>query len=127
MEQTKTANSTAKPSRVTNRNARGYVRQRKAFNGSNTYARLTRAAASTIYTVYSYGEHFPIYVAETPDGTPHLTYWYRNTDKYSASTSKHQSQLDPQMFDMVPLSTPHMVSVSCGGLIHMMTTSYTTV
>jgi hypothetical protein len=40
------------------------------------------------YVVYSYGEHWPLFVYE--DGK-----WYENADKYSRSTTKHHGQLHP--------------------------------
>ena len=38
------------------------------------------------YVVYSYGEHFPMYVYNYDAGV-----WLGNSDKYSRTTSKHQS------------------------------------
>jgi hypothetical protein len=40
---------------------------------------------SGLYVVYSYGEHFPIAVHHPSTG------WVINGDKYSPTTSKHQS------------------------------------
>lgn len=60
---------------------------RQEFTGSNTFGRWT---LTNYYVVYSYGEHFPLYV-----WCPQTTNWYVNTDKYSTSTSRHKSQLSP--------------------------------
>ena len=38
------------------------------------------------YIVYSYGEHFPLAAFNYTEKL-----WYLNTDKYSATTSRHQS------------------------------------
>ena len=38
--------------------------------------------------IYSYGYHFPMYVK-------HKNTWYENSDKYSVSTSKQQTQSRP--------------------------------
>ena len=38
--------------------------------------------------IYSYGYHFPIYIKWKNT-------WYENSNKYSVSTSKHQSQARP--------------------------------
>ena len=40
------------------------------------------------YAVYSYGHHFPLYVNKAG-------IWYENSDKYSVSTSKQQTQARP--------------------------------
>ena len=81
--------------RIANKSARAMVQMRRPFEGSNLFARenFPQHGLSTLYVVYSYGEHFPIYVAETDEGGN--TQWYRNADKFSQSTSRHQSQCDP--------------------------------
>jgi len=47
-----------------------------------------------LYVVYSYGEHFPIYIYDSKRDE-----WYGNSDKYSRSTSKHQNQAYPSGVD----------------------------
>jgi len=71
------------------------VTDRKEFKGSNLFGEwdnvwdwLGNKTPNTPYVVYSYGRHFPIYVWL-------LGVWYENTDKYSVSTSKHQTQARP--------------------------------
>jgi hypothetical protein len=71
--------------RTSNNQARQLVETGQEFNGNNTYARYT---SDNCYVVYSYGSHFPMYIRF--DGI-----WYGNDDKYSVSTSRHQSQLRP--------------------------------
>ena len=39
-----------------------------------------------LYVVYSYGTHFPIYVYDHG-----VELWFGNVDKYSPTTSKHQT------------------------------------
>lgn len=65
---------------------RVHVKNREPFNAGNVYA---RALPGNRYAVYSYGEHFPLYIHVPGEG------WYRNTDSYSATTSKHRSQCNP--------------------------------
>lgn len=107
--------------RIANKNAREYVQKQKQFDGSNTYARLYLPTTSTnapfarpttLYSVYSYGKHFPLFVAETIDG---ITHWYENIDKYSVSTSKHKAQLHPHT-DTIKLTTQDMRRVSYLGI-----------
>lgn len=50
--------------------------------GNSLYSKDTKK----FYIVYSYGEHFPIAVYNSLDDT-----WLLNEDKYSVTTSKHQS------------------------------------
>lgn len=73
--------------RVANREARTYVNNRDEFKGNNTFGVWEN---ESVYVVYSYGKHFPMYVY---DGF--MDAWFGNHDKYSATTSKHQSQLRP--------------------------------
>ncbi|MFA5500866.1 MAG: hypothetical protein WC404_07275 [Candidatus Omnitrophota bacterium] len=70
--------------RVSNKNMAVMVEKQKEFKANNVYA----VKKENIYIVYSYGEHFPIYIWK--DGI-----WYGNKEKYSLSTSKHQRQALP--------------------------------
>ena len=70
--------------KISNAKARAYVINKAPFVGSNTFAEVI----SGIYVVFSYGYHFPLFACV--NGT-----WYENADKFSPSTSKHQSQLHP--------------------------------
>ena len=65
-----------KAERIANKSARAMVQLRRPFDGSNLFARETRPShrLSTLYVVYSYGVHFPIYIAETDEGNN--TTWY---------------------------------------------------
>lgn len=42
------------------------------------------------YAVFSYGSHFPIYFYDKDTDT-----WFGNVEKYSSTTSRHQSQAMP--------------------------------
>tara|TARA_Y100000310_G_scaffold14563_1_gene14727 strand:+ start:587 stop:913 length:327 start_codon:yes stop_codon:yes gene_type:complete len=70
--------------RVANKDCRSYVERKEEFNGSNLYARKI----GKLYVVYSYGEHYPMYIFRKG-------WWYENGDKYSVSTSKHRGQARP--------------------------------
>jgi hypothetical protein len=94
--------------KIANKNAREYVLQRKPFEGNNLYA-VTRQSLSpdpenfnTVqhYVVYSYGEHYPLFIYIGG-------HWFENEDKYSVSTSKHRSQSHPHAVTF-PLSTRWM-------------------
>lgn len=81
--------------RIANKSARAMVQLRRPFEGSHLFARerTPQHGMSTLYVVYSYGEHWPLYVAETDEGNN--TTWYEMDDKYSQSTTRHQSQCNP--------------------------------
>ena len=62
---------------TTNKQSRELVLNKQEFKTSNG-------------TVYSYGKHFPMYVYDY-----RMCEWYGNSDKYSPTTSKHQSTCRP--------------------------------
>ena len=84
-----------KAERIANKAARALVQMRRPFEGSNLYAReaIPQHGMSVLYVVYSYGDHWPLYVAETDGGNN--TTWYENDGRYSQSTSRHHSQCHP--------------------------------
>ena len=96
-----------KAKHLANKSARAMVQLRRPFEGSNLYARenTPQHGISTLYVVYSYGEHFPIYIAETDEGNN--TTWYTNADKFSQSTSRHKAQCNP-FEDCIPLTVGAM-------------------
>ena len=88
---------------TSNANARQYVNQLIDFKGSHIFAETkekqitnplknavyqSNGITEKIYTVFSYGYHFPMYACIKNK-------WYGNSDKYSQSTSKHQNQTRP--------------------------------
>jgi len=72
---------------VANISCKEYVDNKKPFEGSNLFGEWFD---DQFYVVFSYGYHFPIYVYNKLDNK-----WYKNTNKYSITTSKHQSQAMP--------------------------------
>ena len=80
---------TAKPVRTTNRKSRDYVTARTPFTNSNgqLYAHWV---SPSIYVVYSYGPHWPLFIYSTDTRT-----WYANEDRASRTTSKHYSYAHP--------------------------------
>jgi hypothetical protein len=81
--------------KIANKNGRGFVKGCWAFEGSHVYGRWESRAC---YVVYSYGQHFPMYAKIRGA-------WYANKDKYSVSTSRHQSQYRPEEIIVDELST----------------------
>lgn len=105
--------------KISNRQVRGYVQNRQEFDANNIFARngvippmsapypLERGSDRTsAYVVYSYGYHFPMYMELAG-------VWYRNTDKYSVTTSKHKGQAHPHA-DTVGVDTAWLKRVISG-------------
>ena len=86
--------------KISNRNARCYVMDRKPFTANNIFAEIV----NDVYIVYSYGYHFPMYV--NFDGV-----WYENADKYSVTTSKHKNQARPLAADTVITNTETLKNI----------------
>ena len=61
-----------------------------SFNKTTQSRSIFAEQRENLYIVYSYGTHFPMYVYDETVGI-----WLGNQDKYSVSTSKHQSQAHP--------------------------------
>jgi hypothetical protein len=98
---------------ISNKDCAPYVTDRREFKGSHLFGEwdgptewLPNNTANTPYVVYSYGHHFPIYI--WLDGL-----WYENTDKYSVSTSKHQTQARPDALT-VRTNTNGMIDILKG-------------
>ena len=88
--------------RIANKDAREYVQKAEPFQGSNLFGEYDDSdeGSNTPYVVYSYGYHFPMFIYLN-------NIWYENSDKYSVSTSKHQSQSHPMM-ETIKLNTEDM-------------------
>lgn len=80
---------TCKPIRTTNRGSRDYVRNGVPFQNSNNQL-FGRWETPTLYVVYSYGQHWPLFVYDTT-----LSTWYENEDRCSMTTSHHRSYAHP--------------------------------
>ena len=81
--------------KTSNKNAKQYVQERKEFTGNNT---LGRWVDDDNYVVYSYGIHFPMFAYKKGSG------WCTQISKYSVTTSKHYSQLNPHPDSMATVA-----------------------
>ena len=106
-------------SKISNGAVRKEVQGRRKFRASNIFAvtnypttDTSRPCYTTRYVVYSYGEHFPLFICEEFDG---VEVWYENVDKYSRTTSKHHSQAHPH-FPTVPMNTNAMRTIARTGI-----------
>lgn len=92
---------------ITNREAATYVAEKREFRTTHGSIYGTHDIAANTYTVYSYGGHFPMYVFDYT-----LNEWWGNSDKYSRTTSKHQSITRPsQVKNWVNTSTLQNISI----------------
>ena len=104
--------------RVANKACRQYVEARKPFTGSNMYAERRTASHgnSDIYVVYSYGVHWPLYIAEVPDDACGQITWYENADRSSRSTTRHVSQARPHYVRFTPMTAGAMRRIAVDGI-----------
>lgn len=106
--------------KIVNRDAGKYVTRREPFNGSNIFAfwagRSIRPSGvgERRYVVCSYGPHFPMYIWEQNTGQ-----WFGNSDKYSVTTTRHQSQCRPTTDSIVWLPTNLMLLLAQFGYRHL--------
>lgn len=79
--------------KTSNCKARKFVQACKPFKANNLFGEIR----GSLYVVYSYGYHWPLFVRSA------CGVWYENANKYSVSTSKHRSQVHP-LVDTIPMS-----------------------
>jgi hypothetical protein len=72
--------------RISTHKAHEFVTARKPFQ--NSKGTLRGEDYGTVYVVYSYGRHWPLFVWMNGQ-------WYRNRETYSRTTSKHSGQAHP--------------------------------
>ena len=94
-----------KVDRIANKDAQAYVDRAEPFQGSNLFGEYDdlNEGSNTPYVVYSYGYHFQMFIYLN-------NIWYENSDKYSVSTSKQQSQARPTM-KTIKLNTEEMLDL----------------
>lgn len=55
------------------------------------YARWREFEHDKVYVVYSYGDHFPLYIY-----SPGADAWFANSDKFSPTTTQHRYKAHPR-------------------------------
>ena len=75
------------------------VKNKSMFSAGNVFA--LNYPVTGYYIVFSYGLHWPLFIYDHKKGQ-----WYGNSDKYSATTSKHYNKLNPG--NVLPLSCEEM-------------------
>lgn len=104
--------------RIANKACRRFVEARQPFRGSNMYAERRTASHghSDIYVVYSYGVHWPLFVAEVADDACGEIKWYENADRFSQSTTRQQSQARPSYVHFTPMTAGAMRRIAVDGI-----------
>jgi hypothetical protein len=97
--------------RVSNCEMGALVRCRQSFRNNNQTVYGLWLSHPDRYVVNSYGSHFPMYIWE--NGV-----WFGNADKYSVTTSKHQSQCHPGG-DITWLETHQMRMIARNGYLSL--------
>ena len=98
------------PETTTNKYASTFVNKLEQFKASNCFGTWL---TPNLYTVYSYGFHFPMYVWDANEQM-----WFGNKDKYSRTTSKQQQQLRPNVDNIKEFTTGQLKQlVSSGSLV----------
>ena len=107
-----------KRERVANKNCRNFVAARVPFIGSNMYSERRTASNghSDIYVVYSYGVHWPLYIAEVPEDACGEITWYENVERFSQSTTRHASQARPYYVNFMPMTAGAMRRIAVDGI-----------
>ncbi|WP_212634847.1 hypothetical protein, partial [Salmonella enterica] len=82
--------------RTTTRKCRQYVRECTPFTAANIFSTINN---NGLYVVYSYGEHFPLFIYDHNSDT-----WLENSDGYSRTTSQHRSKAHPHT-DTIKINT----------------------
>lgn len=98
---------------INNRDMGSVVTDRLPFQNNNKTVYAT--TVGDLYVVYSYGEHFPMYVYDDV-----ACEWFGNSDKYSPTTSRHQSQATPSTDHITYLNTAELQTlIRTGGYVGM--------
>lgn len=101
---------------IANGQARDCVINRQEFRGSNLYALWNEGR--TIYVVYSFGDHHPLFVYDA-----NAEQWYENMTYASKTTSKHRTQTRPNGQDIIPLHAKDMAYVARRGAVGLIVSS----
>lgn len=86
---------------ITNKTARLKIEKLQDFKASNLFSYTLKKPTNSIYIVYSYGTHFPMFIFKKGE-------WYENSDKYSRTTSKQQNQCRPSGVKITLKNTEEM-------------------
>jgi len=95
--------------RIRNRDAGSYADRHAEFRGSNMYG-LWRGP--NLYIAWSYNNHFPMVVWDAKAEA-----WFHNSDRYSMTTSKHQTYVGQRGQPMT--TTQLQALIYAGGVVNL--------
>ena len=96
---------------INNNQMSEFTTHHKQFTNNTGSVYTTDQVHPDLYIVYSYGEHFPMYVYDDSVGM-----WFDNEDRYSPTTAKHQTLARPDTDDMTALPTTALLDlIAVGG------------
>lgn len=75
-----------------NSDARALVMLREEFKGNNIFACNRVAGGRKMYIVYSWGEHWPMFIYDDESGV-----WYGTSTRRSQSTGTHTRKCEPNV------------------------------
>ena len=94
-------------SKISNKEMRAKVEFMTEFDNKNRSCFARRFEDAGIYAVYSYGQHWPLWVYDW-----NASQWYENVDKYSVTTTRHASHTRP--YDLTKSAQANgFISMSC--------------
>jgi len=101
--------------KISNNQMKDFTTHKRAFitNNETVYSeyKTNRRSLDELYVVYSYGEHFPMYIYDDE-----VEMWFGNESRYSTTTSKHQALARPDVDDMTMLPTSDLLAlIDLGG------------
>jgi hypothetical protein len=91
------------------RDVKHEVARRNEFKGNSVYGIWVGEGEDEKYVVYSYGTHYPAAI-----WLPELQLWFRNSTKYSTTTSRHSGALG--LTHSIPATTEQMMIILDTGL-----------
>ena len=90
-----------------NKDMRKAVEYMTEFQNNNGTVYAIRYEKAGIYAVFSYGDHWPMWVYDW-----NASQWYENTSKYSVTTSRHVSHTRP--YDLTKSAQANgFISMTC--------------
>lgn len=97
--------------KISNNEVRYHVEWLKDFktNNGTIIGRNAQRNGDVWYVVYSYGIHFPMYLCDSSGQ------WFGNSDKWSRTTTNHQSKACPYNVDITWVSREVLMDMDTYG------------
>lgn len=93
---------------LANNQVREFVNDRRPFKNNN--GTMFTTYRHDLYVVYSYGEHYPMYVYDCI-----AKQWFGNDSKSSRTTQRHKTQARPDDRDVYGVTTDYLRALILAG------------